>query len=51
MPAALELLRPRIYLDSLRPLGLWTLLVAPVGARPAVGPTTNPWGRQRLGFF
>ncbi len=27
----LELLRPRTYLESLRPLGLWTLLVAPVG--------------------
>lgn len=44
----LELLRPRAYLASLRPLGLWTLLVAPVGMLAGSASAFFLWSLDRV---
>lgn len=43
-----ELLRPRTYLDSLRPLGIWTLLVAPVGLLAGSASAFFLWALDRM---
>lgn len=48
MTAVLELLRPRTYLDSLRPVGLWTLLVVPVGALAGSASAFFLWSLDRV---
>lgn len=44
----IELLRPRTYLDSLRPLGVWTLLVAPVGLLAGSASAFFLWSLDRV---
>jgi H+/Cl- antiporter ClcA len=44
----IELLRPRTYLDSLRPLGMWTLLVAPVGVLAGSASAFFLWSLDRV---
>ena len=43
-----ELLRPRTYLESLRPLGIWTLLVAPVGLLAGSASAFFLWSLDRV---
>jgi H+/Cl- antiporter ClcA len=47
MPA-IDLLRPRTYSDSLRPLGLWLLLVAPVGVLCGSASAFFLWSLDRV---
>jgi len=44
----IELLRPRTYIDSLRPLGIWTLLVAPVGLLAGSASAFFLWSLDRV---
>jgi H+/Cl- antiporter ClcA len=43
-----DLLRPRTYLDSLRPLGVWSLLVAPVGVLAGSASAFFLWSLDRV---
>ena len=43
-----ELLQTRTYLDSLRPLGFWTLLVAPVGVLAGSASAFFLWSLDRV---
>lgn len=43
-----ELLRPRTYLESLRPLGVWTLLVIPVGLLAGSASAFFLWSLDRV---
>lgn len=43
-----DLLRPRTYLDSLRPLGVWSLLVAPVGLLAGSASAFFLWSLDRV---
>jgi H+/Cl- antiporter ClcA len=43
-----ELLQPRTYLDSLRPLGFWTLLVAPIGVLAGSASAFFLWSLDRV---
>lgn len=43
-----ELLRPRTYIDSLRPLGVWTLLVVPVGILAGSASALFLWSLDRV---
>ena len=43
-----ELLRPRTYIDSLRPLGVWSLLVAPVGLLAGSASAFFLWSLDRV---
>ncbi|MET0263344.1 MAG: voltage-gated chloride channel family protein [Rariglobus sp.] len=44
----IDLLRPRTYLDSLRPLGIWTLLVAPIGVLAGSASAFFLWALDRV---
>ncbi len=44
----IEFLRPRTYLASLRPLGVWTLLVAPVGVLAGSASAFFLWSLDRV---
>ena len=44
----IELLRPRTYLERLRPLGLWLLLVAPVGVLAGSASAFFLWSLDRV---
>ncbi|HSI10326.1 MAG TPA: voltage-gated chloride channel family protein [Rariglobus sp.] len=43
-----DFLRPRTYIDSLRPLGVWSLLVAPVGVLAGSASAFFLWSLDRV---